>query len=69
MYTKALLLALHKLKISEEQRKSAIDRYEPLVSFALSCGLYSSPAVRSTGFCVAYSNIVLILLILSGKLF
>ncbi|KAF5739199.1 hypothetical protein HS088_TW12G00400 [Tripterygium wilfordii] len=42
----ALLLALHKLKVSEEQRKSAIDSYEPLVAFALSCGLYSSPAVR-----------------------
>ncbi|OMO73860.1 hypothetical protein COLO4_26817 [Corchorus olitorius] len=43
---KALLLALHKLKVSDEQRKSAIDAYEPLVSFALSSGMYSSPAVR-----------------------
>ncbi|KAK0604525.1 hypothetical protein LWI29_016531 [Acer saccharum] len=42
----ALLLALHNLKVSEEQRKSAIDAYEPLVAFALSCGMYSSPAVR-----------------------
>ncbi|XP_059456293.1 uncharacterized protein LOC132186375 [Corylus avellana] len=42
----ALLLALHKLKVSEEQRKSAVDMYEPLVAFALSCGMYSSPAVR-----------------------
>ncbi|OMO83279.1 hypothetical protein CCACVL1_11460 [Corchorus capsularis] len=42
----ALLLALHKLKVSDEQRKSAIDAYEPLVSFALSSGMYSSPAVR-----------------------
>ncbi|KAJ4844497.1 hypothetical protein Tsubulata_006338 [Turnera subulata] len=42
----ALLLALHKLKVSEEQRKSAIDSHEPLVAFALSCGMYSSPAVR-----------------------
>ncbi|XP_038714420.1 uncharacterized protein LOC120007990 isoform X2 [Tripterygium wilfordii] len=42
----ALLLALHKLKVSEEQRKSVIDSYEPLVAFALSCGMYSSPAVR-----------------------
>ncbi|XP_041014575.1 uncharacterized protein LOC121257546 isoform X2 [Juglans microcarpa x Juglans regia] len=42
----ALLLALHKLKVSEEQRKSAVDIYEPLVAFALSCGMYSSPAVR-----------------------
>ncbi|TYI26630.1 hypothetical protein ES332_A05G125400v1 [Gossypium tomentosum] len=42
----ALLLALHKLKVSDEQRKSAIDTYEPLVTFALSSGMYSSPAVR-----------------------
>ncbi|KAM0959467.1 hypothetical protein ACFX2I_024573 [Malus domestica] len=42
----ALLLALHKLKVSDEQRKSAIDTYEPLATFALSCGMYSSPAVR-----------------------
>ncbi|XP_010087074.2 uncharacterized protein LOC21393737 [Morus notabilis] len=42
----ALLLALHKLKVSEEQRKSAIGTHEPLVAFALSCGMYSSPAVR-----------------------
>lgn len=42
----ALLLALHKLKVSDEQRKSVIDTYEPLVTFALSCGMYSSPAVR-----------------------
>ena len=44
----ALLLALHKLKVSDEQRKSAIDVYEPLITFALSCGMYSSPAVIST---------------------
>ncbi|GMI81963.1 hypothetical protein like AT3G13000 [Hibiscus trionum] len=42
----ALLLALHKLKVSDEQRKSAIDAYEPLVTFALSSGMYSSPVVR-----------------------
>ncbi|KAJ1382190.1 Ternary complex factor MIP1, leucine-zipper [Sesbania bispinosa] len=42
----ALLLAIHKLKVSEEQKKYAIDNYEPLVTFALSCGMYSSPAVR-----------------------
>ena len=44
----ALLLALHKLKMSDEQRKSAIDTYEPLATFALSCGMYSSPAVIFT---------------------
>ncbi|KAJ4958193.1 hypothetical protein NE237_025304 [Protea cynaroides] len=42
----ALLLALHKLKVSEEQRKFSIDTFEPLVVFALSCGMYSSPAVK-----------------------
>ncbi|KAF3432309.1 hypothetical protein FNV43_RR27049 [Rhamnella rubrinervis] len=42
----ALLLALHKLKVSEEQRKFVIDTHEPLLAFALSCGMYSSPAVK-----------------------
>ncbi|CAF1935066.1 hypothetical protein Bca4012_074414 [Brassica carinata] len=42
----ALLLAINKVKVSEEQRKASIDRHEPLLSFALSCGMYSSPAVR-----------------------
>ncbi|CAH8384866.1 unnamed protein product [Eruca vesicaria subsp. sativa] len=42
----ALLLAINKLKVSEEQRKASIDKHEPLLSFALSCGMYSSPAVR-----------------------
>ena len=46
-YNQALLLALHKLKVSDEQLKSAVDIYEPLVTFALSCGMYSSPAVIS----------------------
>ncbi|KAH9662171.1 hypothetical protein KPL70_024759 [Citrus sinensis] len=41
----ALLLALQKLKVTEEQRKCAIDEYEPLVAFALICGMYSSPAI------------------------
>ncbi|XP_074586536.1 uncharacterized protein LOC141842214 [Curcuma longa] len=42
----ALLLALHKLKLSEEQKKFSIETFEPLVAFALSCGSYSSPAVK-----------------------
>ncbi|KAK6911204.1 protein of unknown function DUF547 [Dillenia turbinata] len=42
----ALLLALHKIKMPEEQKKFALSTYEPLVTFALSCGMYSSPAVR-----------------------
>ncbi|CAN1306224.1 Protein STRUBBELIG-RECEPTOR FAMILY 5 [Linum perenne] len=44
--SQALLLALHKLKVSEEQRKCAVDTHEPLVAFALSCGMYSSPALE-----------------------
>ncbi|XP_020518817.1 uncharacterized protein LOC18427447 isoform X1 [Amborella trichopoda] len=42
----ALVLALHKSKIPEEQSKYAVESAEPLVAFALSCGMYSSPAVR-----------------------
>ncbi|MCO5597296.1 hypothetical protein L7F22_051373 [Adiantum nelumboides] len=42
----ALLLALHKVKIPEGASKFAISRPEPLVVFALSCGAWSSPAVR-----------------------
>ncbi|PIA43314.1 hypothetical protein AQUCO_02000613v1 [Aquilegia coerulea] len=42
----ALVLALHKFKLPEEQRKYSIENSEPLVAFALSCGMHSSPAVR-----------------------
>eukprot|EP00252_Welwitschia_mirabilis_P023872 TRINITY_DN6871_c0_g1_i3.p1 TRINITY_DN6871_c0_g1~~TRINITY_DN6871_c0_g1_i3.p1 ORF type:complete len:423 (-),score=55.83 TRINITY_DN6871_c0_g1_i3:208-1476(-) len=42
----ALLLALHKFKLSEEQSQFAVDRIEPLATFALSSGVHSSPAVR-----------------------
>ncbi|XP_010917333.1 uncharacterized protein [Elaeis guineensis] len=42
----ALILALHKFKISEEHRKYSVNSPEPLAVFALSCGMYSSPAVR-----------------------
>lgn len=42
----ALILALHKFKISEEHRKYSIDSSEPLAVFALSSGMYSSPAVK-----------------------
>jgi hypothetical protein len=44
---KALLLALQKIKAPEEQKKFCIGAPEPLLTFALSCGLYSSPAVSS----------------------
>ncbi|URD92871.1 hypothetical protein MUK42_00189 [Musa troglodytarum] len=39
-------LALHKFKISNEHREYSVDSAEPLIVFALSCGMYSSPAVR-----------------------
>ncbi|KAI0518943.1 hypothetical protein KFK09_006380 [Dendrobium nobile] len=42
----SLLLALQKLKVSDEQKRFSIDTFEPLVTFALSCGTYSSPAVK-----------------------
>lgn len=42
----ALVLGLHKLKVPDEQHNYSIDVHEPLVVFALSCGMYSSPAVR-----------------------
>ncbi|KAG2319819.1 hypothetical protein Bca52824_013032 [Brassica carinata] len=42
----ALLLSILKLKVSEEQKQAGISTHEPLVSFALSCGMHSSPAVR-----------------------
>ncbi|KAF5196387.1 ubiquinone biosynthesis protein (Protein of unknown function, DUF547), partial [Thalictrum thalictroides] len=32
--------------LPEEQRKYSIENSEPLVAFALSCGMHSSPAVR-----------------------
>ncbi|XP_010498003.1 PREDICTED: uncharacterized protein LOC104775778 isoform X1 [Camelina sativa] len=42
----ALLLSILKLKVSEAQRQAGISTPEPLVSFALSCGMHSSPTVR-----------------------
>ncbi|ONL95376.1 Protein LOW PSII ACCUMULATION 3 chloroplastic, partial [Zea mays] len=42
---KALLLALQKIKVSQEQKKICIATTEPLLMFALSCGMYSSPKV------------------------
>ncbi|XP_040376169.1 uncharacterized protein LOC102707005 [Oryza brachyantha] len=42
----SLMLALNKFKITEEHKKYAIDGTEPLVLFGLSCGMFSSPAVR-----------------------
>uniref|UniRef100_A0A0E0N9Z7 Ternary complex factor MIP1 leucine-zipper domain-containing protein n=1 Tax=Oryza rufipogon TaxID=4529 RepID=A0A0E0N9Z7_ORYRU len=43
---KSLMLALNKFKITEEHKKYSIDGTEPLVLFGLSCGMFSSPAVR-----------------------
>jgi len=45
MHLQALVLAIHNLKISEEHRTCSIDAPEPLLVFALSSGMYSSPAV------------------------
>ncbi|XP_068660202.1 uncharacterized protein [Aristolochia californica] len=42
----ALVLALHKFKLSEEQQTYAVDNPDSMVAFALSCGMYSSPAVK-----------------------
>ncbi|XP_071683571.1 uncharacterized protein [Lolium perenne] len=39
----ALLLALQKIKAPEEHKKFCISAPEPLLTFALSCGMYSSP--------------------------
>ncbi|KAG8074813.1 hypothetical protein GUJ93_ZPchr0006g41975 [Zizania palustris] len=41
----SLMLALHKFRVTEEHKKCSIDDAEPLVLFALSCGMFSSPAV------------------------
>ncbi|KHF97386.1 fmt [Gossypium arboreum] len=42
----AAAVALQKFNSSNEQKKYTIDHAEPLLYFALSCGLHSSPAVR-----------------------
>ncbi|CAN6173388.1 unnamed protein product [Urochloa humidicola] len=42
----SLMLALHKFKTSEKLKKYSINNTEPLVLFALCCGMFSSPAVR-----------------------
>ncbi|CAL5049867.1 unnamed protein product [Urochloa decumbens] len=42
----SLMLALHKFKTSEKLKKYSIENTEPLVLFALCCGMFSSPAVR-----------------------
>ncbi|KAK3152161.1 hypothetical protein QOZ80_2BG0155230 [Eleusine coracana subsp. coracana] len=42
----SLMLTLNKFKITEEHKKYSIDEIEPLLLFALSCGMFSSPAVR-----------------------
>ncbi|GAV73993.1 DUF547 domain-containing protein/Lzipper-MIP1 domain-containing protein [Cephalotus follicularis] len=42
----ALVVALQKFKVSEDRKKYSIDDIEPLLPFALSYGMHSSPAVR-----------------------
>jgi hypothetical protein len=39
------MLALHKFRVTEEHKKYAVDDTEPMVLFALSSGMFSSPAV------------------------
>lgn len=39
-------MALHSKKLTEEQSQFGIDKPEPKVNFALSCGGHSSPMVR-----------------------
>lgn len=45
MPLQSLVLAIHNFKISEEHKMYSIDAPEPLLVFALSSGMYSSPAV------------------------
>ncbi|KAJ3696205.1 hypothetical protein LUZ60_001582 [Juncus effusus] len=42
----ALMLALQKFKITEEHKSFSIENSEPMILFALSNGVFSSPAVR-----------------------
>ncbi|KAM3213510.1 hypothetical protein ACQJBY_066094 [Aegilops geniculata] len=42
----SLMLALHKFRVTEEHRRYSVDDAEPLALFALSSGMFSSPAVR-----------------------
>ncbi|PWZ20692.1 hypothetical protein Zm00014a_012884 [Zea mays] len=42
----SLMLTLNKFKITEDHKKYSIDEFEPLLLFGLSCGMFSSPAVR-----------------------
>ncbi|CAM0909594.1 unnamed protein product [Alopecurus aequalis] len=42
----SLMLALHKFRVTEEHKKYSVDDTEPMVLFALSSGMFSSPAVR-----------------------
>jgi hypothetical protein len=52
----SLMLAPHKFKTSEKLKKYSIDDTEHLVLFALSCGMFSSPAVseRNDTYIVLY---------------
>uniref|UniRef100_A0A453SS12 DUF547 domain-containing protein n=2 Tax=Aegilops tauschii subsp. strangulata TaxID=200361 RepID=A0A453SS12_AEGTS len=42
----SLMLALHKFRVTEEHERYSVDDTEPLALFALSSGMFSSPAVR-----------------------
>lgn len=47
IWCQALCLALHEFKELEVKEMYSIDQPEPLLPFALSCGTYSSPAVKA----------------------
>ncbi|CAN0901227.1 hypothetical protein LINGRAHAP2_LOCUS21300 [Linum grandiflorum] len=42
----SFVFSLQKLKAADELKSFSINQPEPLLAFALSCGMYSSPAVR-----------------------
>ncbi|VAI79343.1 unnamed protein product [Triticum turgidum subsp. durum] len=42
----SLMLALHKFRVTEEHKRYSVEDVEPLALFALSSGMFSSPAVR-----------------------
>jgi Protein of unknown function, DUF547 len=53
------MLALPKFKITEEHKKFALENPEPMTLFALSCGMFSSPAVRLPSYLLILSFLFL----------
>lgn len=48
----SLMLALHKFRVTEEHKRYSVDDTEPLALFALSSGMFSSPAVSGCAYLV-----------------